>query len=77
MLGKIENKYDCKWVSVGWSDSNKLTLYIFCHTLFVQVYVDFSGDVCVYMGLIKERCVHPEKRESSRLYNKPGVAKCL
>jgi hypothetical protein len=35
----------------------------------------FNGDICVYMGLLKERCVHLEKHAKFGLYSREDFAR--
>ena len=67
--GRRDNRGNCKWVSADWSRNIRAVPYGVRHTVFECVYVGFSGDRHIYMGLLKERHVHLRKRESSRSFN--------
>jgi hypothetical protein len=67
---KREIRGNCKWVSKDWSRNNRVTPYRVFSTIFMHVYVGFSGNKCVYIGLIKERRVHLRESGISGPYNK-------
>jgi hypothetical protein len=53
----------------------RVKLYEVCCTILDVVYVSFSGDIHVYVGFIKERCVHLQKRAIFGSYSKSYFSK--